>query len=95
MSKRELAAFLGWCSVINITVLLLSSFALFFEPAWIRRIFALAYNTGDMRALHATLLHVDAESLRQLYVEWLIQFKVLILVFNLVPYLALKLVRQG
>ncbi|QDG76547.1 DUF6868 family protein [Labrenzia sp. PHM005] len=94
MTKKEITAFVGWCCVLNVTLLLISSAALLFEPSWIRSVFALAYTTGDMRALHSEILHIDQQEIGMFYVNVLTQYKLLIVVFNVVPYCALKLMRK-
>jgi hypothetical protein len=42
--------------------------------------------------LHSRLFQVDPVSLPKLYFAWLGNYKILIIMFNLVPYLALRLI---
>lgn len=74
-----LAAFLGWCSVINIAILFYATIVLAF---W--RDFA--------KELHAKIFGVRKQDLDLVYFKYLAYYKLLILVFNLVPYFALRIV---
>lgn len=75
-----LQGFLGWCTVINSSLLLLATVALATMNDWIR-------------GIHSRVLHVDAGQLGPLYFQYLAHYKLLIIVFNLVPWLALLLIR--
>ena len=68
--------FLGWCALINISLLVLSTIMLTFMRGWIV-------------SFHARTSGVDAAELPKIYFEYLGNYKILIFVFNLVPYLAL------
>lgn len=82
MTKSQLTVFLGWCSVLNIGLLGLSAFFLIV--------------LGDLvRPLHSFLLSMPESDLNQLYANWIAGFKVLVIVFNVVPYLALKLMKEA
>lgn len=70
--------FLGWCSVINISVLVLSTIMLTIMRSWIV-------------SIHARMTGVDETDLPKIYIEYLGNYKILIFVFNIVPYLALRL----
>ncbi len=74
-----LAAFLGWCSVINIAILFYATIVLAF---W--RDFA--------KSLHAKIFGVSESDLDLMYFKYLAYYKLLIIVFNLVPYFALRIV---
>lgn len=69
--------FLGWCSALNISILVLSTIMLTFMRDWIV-------------SFHARMSGVDTADLPKIYFEYLGNYKVLILVFNLVPYLTLR-----
>lgn len=74
-----LTAFLGWCSVINIAILLFSTIVL---AIW-----------GDFaKSLHAKLFGINPSDMDLVYFKYLAYYKLLILVFNLVPYFALRLI---
>jgi len=70
--------FFGWCTMINLGLYLISAIPLLFMIQWASE-------------LHAGLLHVDAESVRKEYFSYLANYKLLLIVFNLVPYAALRI----
>lgn len=68
---------LGWSTVVNWAILLL----------WFA-IFALA---GDwMRRLHGRWFRLSAEQFNAIHYAGMAAYKILILLFNLVPYLVLR-----
>lgn len=73
-----LATFLGWCSVINIGVLVLSTIALkvMKEP---------------ISNIHSNMFGVNHVDLPPIYMQYLGSYKIAILIFNLVPYISLKI----
>jgi len=73
-----ITTFFAWCSVINIGLLAYSTImlTLFREP---------------LKRMHGKLFGVDSGSLEASYVTFLGNYKLAILMFNLVPYFALKL----
>ena len=76
---ETITEFLGWCSIINIGMLLLSAvFILLFKNTVIK--------------IHAKMFDLDKVYLNQTYFKYLAQYKILIIVFNIVPYFALKIV---
>jgi len=77
-SIEVLTTFFGWCSVINIGVLVLTTVVLMLMK-------------DAISSIHAKLFGVNQENLPLIYFGYLGNYKVAILVFNLVPYLALKL----
>jgi len=70
--------FLGWCSIINISVLIFSTLFIIIG----RKI---ALN------IHKKLFILNDEYLERAYFQYLAQYKILIIVFNIVPYIALSL----
>lgn len=70
--------FLGWCSVINIGLLFISTIMLIAMRGWIANI-------------HAKMTGVSEAELPRIYLEFLGSYKTFIIVFNLVPYIALKI----
>ena len=72
--------FLGWCSVINIGMLLLSTLMLTVMRSWIIKI-------------HANLTGVSEAELPRIYLEFLGNYKMLVVVLNLVPYIALRIMQ--
>lgn len=75
---ETMTEFLGWCSVINIALLILSS------------VFIIAIRGTALR-FHSKMFKLDEETLSRLYFQYLGQFKIVAIVFSIVPYLALKL----
>ncbi len=75
----NLTAFFGWCTVINGLMLILATTALVFAGDSVARI-------------HSRMFGMDAGELPKLYFDYLGRLKTLILVFNLVPYFALKII---
>jgi len=78
-SVQTIREVLGWCAVLNMGVLLLSFLVLVFAGAPIRR-------------LHASLFGLSDGELSRAYFQYLARYKIAILVFNLAPYLALRIV---
>lgn len=73
-----LTTFLGWCAVLNMGVLVFSTIALIFMK-------------GMVSNLHSKLLGVEKEKLPELYFQYLGTYKIAIIILNIVPYVALKL----
>ncbi len=77
MDIAQLTTFLGWCSIINIALLLAATVGLTAFRAKVLRI-------------HSGLLGMSREQLMPIYVNYLACFKVLVIVLNVVPWIALK-----
>lgn len=75
---QTLTEFLGWASVINICILFISSIVLILMRESIMRI-------------HSKMFGLDAAHLSSAYLQYLTQYKIAIFIFNLVPYIALKI----
>lgn len=71
-------AFFGWCSVINIALLLLAT------------VFISAFNRFT-KTINAKMFNVSMTELDIIYFSYLAYYKLGILIFNIVPYVALKL----
>ena len=81
MNNLELlTTFFGWCSVINISLLVLSTVSLIFMREPILRI-------------HSKLFKLKQDSLLLIYFQYLGNYKIAILIFNVVPYIALKVIK--
>jgi uncharacterized protein DUF6868 len=79
MNKIELIGeFLGWCSIINIGLGLFSVIFMIFLRDPISRI-------------HSKMFNLDAADLSRAYFQFLAQYKILTIIFNIVPYLVLKI----
>ncbi|MDF1741896.1 MAG: hypothetical protein P1U86_22235 [Verrucomicrobiales bacterium] len=73
-----LTSFLGWCLVLNIGLLMFSTIMITLCKTWITRI-------------HAKLFQYNGDALGIEYFRYLANYKVLVIVFNLIPWIALKL----
>ncbi|GAC09189.1 DUF6868 family protein [Paraglaciecola chathamensis] len=74
-----LSEIFGWMSLINVGVLSAASLALIW---W-----------GDkITSIHSRLFGVPVPRLKSMYMNYLAQYKLLIFVFNLIPYIALKII---
>ncbi len=78
MILKEITEFLGWASAINIAILLLSTLALIAMRGGISRI-------------HSQLFGVGEKDLGRAYFQYLAQYKIAIIVFNIAPYVSLKI----
>ena len=79
MTVEQFTQFLAWCTVINFALLILASIAL-----WAMRDFA--------ARVHGAMFGLPQMVLNEQYFQYLAQYKILIIVFNLVPYLALRII---
>ena len=78
MTMIEITAFLGWASVINIAVLFLSTLGLIAAR-------------GFIATIHSQLFGIDEKDLGRAYFQYLAQYKIAIIVLNIAPYLALRI----
>jgi hypothetical protein len=76
---NTLTTFLGWCSIINISILFLSTVAL----GLVRK---------PVARMHSKIFGVSESDLPSAYMQYLGNYKIVIIVFNLVPYIALKII---
>jgi hypothetical protein len=77
MSLKTLKTFFFWMTVINFLILLISTVG----------VVAL---TQEMKVIHSRMFHVPSDELSQIYLEYLAWYKLLWMIFNLVPYIALR-----
>lgn len=78
MTIETLTALLGWITAVNIGLLLLTTILL--------------YLMKDIAVkIHSKMFDIDAKDLNRMYFDYLGRFKVLVIVFNLGPYIALRL----
>ncbi len=77
--EQQITAILGWCSVINIFLLFLA-------------FIIVTLFQSQIVQLHARLFGLNKQEIPALYFEYLGHYKLLILIFNLVPYIAIKVV---
>ncbi len=80
-SLDSLTRFLGWCSVINLGILIFASLAV-------------TLMRGQLLSIHGKMFGLGEADLSRAYFQYLAQYKIAIFVFNLVPYIALKIVAQ-
>lgn len=77
-SIESLTEFLGWCTLINLGFLLVTS------------ILILAMRTA-VSNIHSKMFGLDSMDVLKAYFQYLAHFKIAVIVLNLVPYLALKI----
>ena len=77
-SLETLAAFLAWCTLINIGMLMFASLLL-------------VYARGPIAKIHAGMFGLDDQDLSRAYFQYIAQYTIDIFVFNLMPYLALRI----
>ena len=80
-SLETLTTFLGWCSVINMVGLAAASIMLMLMRNFIV-------------GIHARMFDVDKEGLSLAYVNYLGNYKIAIIMLNIVPYVALRIMMQ-
>lgn len=78
MTMESLTELLGWASALNIVVLMLSTITLIAMR-------------GTITKLHSSLFGLDEKDLGRAYFQYLAQYKIAIIVLNIAPYLALKI----
>lgn len=79
MSIENLTAFLGWCTLINFGLLIIAAVAI-------------VLMRGSISGIHASMFKLEQNDLSSAYFQYLANYKILIIVFNLVPYLALRII---
>ena len=77
MTLETLTTFLGWSTLINTGFLLLATIALVMFK-------------DSITTLHGSLFGLDPDDLKRAYFQYLAQYKIVIVVFNMVPYLVLR-----
>lgn len=78
MYLQEITTFLGWSTVINFAVLLFTTLML------------IAFRSA-VSSIHGRLFGLDEKDLGRAYFQYLSHYKIAIIVFNLAPYLALRI----
>ena len=79
MSLKTLKTFFFWMTVINFLILVISTCG----------VVAL---TQEIKAIHSNMFHFSSDELGQIYFEYLAWYKLLWMIFNLVPYISLRVV---
>ena len=75
---NELTTFFGWCAILNLSVYLFSAF------------FIIVFKSFTIN-LHSKIVGIEAAELPNMYFKFLGNYKIGILLFNLTPYISLKL----
>ena len=78
ISIDTLTSFLGWCSVINIGVLVFTTIAL-------------TIMRGPIASIHSKLFGLNQAELPSAYFQYLGNYKIAVFIFNVAPYIALKI----
>jgi len=81
VTLQQLTELLGWSTVINMGILLLA-------------FFAVTSLKGIIIPIHNKLLGMGEADLTRAYFQYLANYKIVVLVFNLTPYVALKIMGQ-
>ncbi|MGI0119590.1 DUF6868 family protein [Zooshikella sp. RANM57] len=74
-----ITSFFGWCSIINISILLLSTISIILMKEHIT-------------TLHNKLFGVKQTNLLSTYFQYLACYKLATIILNIVPYIALKII---
>lgn len=78
MSIDSLTSFLGWMAFINLGLMLTT-------------LLGILRMKKQAVAIHRRLFGLNSQDLSRAYFAYLAQYKLLVLVFNIVPYLALRI----
>ncbi|MEP2777463.1 MAG: DUF6868 family protein [Luteolibacter sp.] len=76
MNVESIREFLGWCTVINFGIMLVTTIMIIGCQGFVGK-------------LHGKLFGIGEADLRTAYFQYLANYKIAIIVFNMVPYLAL------
>jgi hypothetical protein len=79
MDLSTLTAVFGWMTLLNTALLSLAALILIAGKTWITR-------------LHGRIMHMPEDDIARAHFAWLANFKIAVIVFNLVPWLALLIV---
>lgn len=78
MDLQQLTTFLGWCTLINLVVLSFATIMIWLARDWAMNI-------------HSRMFDIDKAELPTMYFDFLSRYKLLWYIFNLAPWLALKI----
>ena len=82
MDIHQLTALFGWMLLINIVIYMVAAGVIVFARDWASR-------------FEARVTGVPEEAWPRLFIDYLSRYKIAILVFNLAPYFALRIVSAG
>ena len=74
---ESFTTFLGWCTFINIALMCFAFLMLIMMK-------------GLAMKIHMSMFPISEADLARVYFQYFAQFKLLVLIFNLTPWLALK-----
>ena len=77
-SVEQLRKFFGWCTVINFVILMVAALSVLLMRDW-------------MSELHGSMFALDQGDILEAYFAYLANFKIVAIVFSLVPYLSLRM----
>ena len=80
LSLDQSVTFFGWCTVVNSVILTLFTIVLMLGSGWIAR-------------LHSRLFALAEDEVKLDYFRFLANYKLLILAFNITPFIALKILQ--
>ncbi len=78
MTMTDLTEFLGWATVINLSFLMVT-------------FLAVTFLRNTILQIHRKLFGLSEEDILRAYFQYMAQFKIVVVVFFLAPYVALKL----
>ena len=78
MTQEFLTTVFGWMALLNIAVLLFSTLMIVLMQGWIA-------------GIHGRIFQMERPDVKRAYFRYLANYKILTLVFCIVPWLALKL----
>ena len=80
MTTETLTALLGWVTVVNFGLLIFSTIMLILLRGWVSNI-------------HSKMFGLSEQDISRAYFQYLAQYKIAILMLNLTPYIALKIMQ--
>lgn len=80
METSTIISVVGWCAVLNIALLGFSSLMIISLKEKIIPIHQKMFSS------------ISKEKIEELYFDYLAKYKIMVIVFNIVPYIALKIV---
>ena len=79
MDVATIRAFFMWCTILNLIVLIFSSAVCVFGRDW-------------LYPIHNKLFNIPRETINTMLYSFIALYKMLFIVFNLVPYIALLII---
>ena len=79
MDLNTLAAFFGWCTIVNGGLLILTTLALMGMRS-------------SIQGIHSRMFGLEEAAIAAIYFKYLAYFKIAVIVFNLTPYIALRII---